>query len=58
MSIEEKWADLSDELKKKAQDCANADELVALADSAGIPLSDEELEAVAGGFNWSCEAAS
>ena len=55
MSLEEKWAGLSDELKKKAQACTNAGELASLAETEGIPLSEEDLEAVAGGVNWSCD---
>lgn len=54
MSLEEKWSDLSDELKTKAKACANAEELVALAEAEGLELSDSELDAIAGGFKWSC----
>ena len=43
------YEDLSPELKEKAKACANAAELVELAKSEGIQLSDKELEAVAGG---------
>ena len=46
------YDDLSPELKAKARNCKNADELLALAQGEGIDLSDEELEAVSGGFSW------
>ena len=53
MSLEEKWDDLSDGLKERVQACTGADELVALAKTEGLELSDEELDAVAGGNDWS-----
>ena len=43
------YDDLSPELKEKAKACTTAAELVELAKSEGIQLSDYELEAVAGG---------
>lgn len=53
MSLEEKWEGLSDELKEKVQACTGANELVSLAKTEGLELSDEELDAVAGGNDWS-----
>lgn len=44
------------ELQEKLKACQNADELVALAEEAGMNLSREQLEAVAGG-GWSCDDA-
>ena len=43
------YDDLNPELIEKAKACTSAAELVALAKSEGIELSDDELEAVAGG---------
>ena len=45
------FKDLSAELQEKARTCKSADELLALAQSEGIGLSDEQLQAVAGG-SW------
>ena len=44
-----KFEDLSPELQEKARECKSNEELLALAEEAGIALSDEELEQVAGG---------
>ena len=49
MSLEDRFNELSDDVKKKAAACTSADELLALAESVGIKLSDDELEAVSGG---------
>ena len=43
------YDNLSSELKEKAKACTNETELVELAKSEGIELTDSELEAVAGG---------
>ena len=43
------YDDLTPELKEKTKTCTTAAELVELAKSEGIQLTDEELEAVAGG---------
>ena len=45
---------LSDEFKKKALACKNAQELFELAQAEGIELSNEQLAAVSGGFDWGC----
>lgn len=53
-----KFEDLTPELKEKALACKTSEELIALAESEGIELSDEELEAVAGGKGgWKCPEA-
>jgi len=46
--------DISPELKAKAMACKTPEELLALAEEAGIELSDEQLNAVSGG-GWRCE---
>ena len=52
------WDNLSDELKEKAKACKTADEFVALADSEGVDLTDEQMEAISGGGGWeTCAAA-
>ena len=46
------YADLTPELLEKAKACKTTEELVALAKSEGVELSDEQLETVSGG-SWS-----
>ena len=43
---------ITPELMEKARACKSAEELTALAESEGIELSDEQLDAVAGGSGW------
>ena len=43
---------LSDDLKAKVANCKTADDLIALAKAEGIELTDEQLDAISGGFNW------
>ena len=40
---------LSEEQIKKVEACKNSDEILALAKTEGVQLSDEQLEAVSGG---------
>lgn len=40
---------LTDEQIKKARECKNSDEILALAREEGVELTDEQLEAVSGG---------
>ena len=49
MSLEDRFNELSDDVKQKAAACTSADELLALATSIGIKLSDDEVESIAGG---------
>lgn len=42
---------LTDEQKEKAKQCKTMDELTAFAGKEGIELSDEVLDAVAGGYS-------
>ena len=44
--------DLTPEQMEKARACSSADELIELAKAEGIELSDDQLDAVAGGGNW------
>ena len=45
--------DVTPELKEKALACKTTEELVELAKSVGVDLSDEELDGIAGG-DWNC----
>ena len=47
---------LSDDLKAKAAECRTADELMELAKTEGIELTDEQLDALSGGYNWVCSS--
>ena len=44
---------INDELREKAKACKTPEELLALAKKEGYKLSDDEMEAVAGG-SWGC----
>lgn len=46
--------DLTPEQMDKARDCKNSDELVKLAESEGIELTDDQLDAIAGGTWYDC----
>ena len=50
---------LSPELREKALACKTRDEIIELAKSEGIELTEEQLDAVAGGIRWGeCEEES
>ena len=49
MSLEDRYNELSDELKKKAAACKTTDELLQLIEEDSIELSREEIEAISGG---------
>ncbi|MDO4851107.1 MAG: hypothetical protein Q4A93_04530 [Actinomycetota bacterium] len=49
MNLEDYIKDLSPELQEKARACGSAEELVALAKEAQVPLPEEALAAIAGG---------
>ena len=51
------FSNISPELREQARACKSTEELVALAESEGINLSDEQLDAISGGFDWSCSDA-
>lgn len=44
--------DISPELKEKALACKTPEELIELAKSEGIELSEDQLDAIAGGEEW------
>lgn len=46
------FANIPEEIKKKVLECKSAEEMADLAKDAGVNLSDEELESIAGGFSW------
>ena len=45
--------ELTPEQMERAKNCRSAEELVSMAMAEGIDLSDDQLDAVAGGANWS-----
>lgn len=49
MNLEEFIGNLSPELQEKARACGSAQDLLALAKEAGIPVPDGVLAAIAGG---------
>ena len=50
------FEDLSPELQSKVRACKTPEEILALAKEEGYELTDEALEAIAGGSNWNnCE---
>ena len=48
------FEDLTPEQKEKARACKSADELIALANSEGIELTDDQVEAISGGAWYDC----
>ena len=46
------YSNTSPELREKAKACESVDELIKLAETEGIELSDEQLEQVTGGSSW------
>ena len=45
---------MAPELKAKAMACETGEELIALAKSEGVELTDEMLEGMSGGLDWIC----
>ena len=54
----EMFDNLSEDLKKKATECKSAEELMELAKTEGIELTDEQLDAISGGATWTCDCYS
>ena len=50
--------DLTEEQKAQVMACKTADELVALAKAEGVELSEEQLDAIAGGDSFWCPTAT
>ena len=50
-----KIEDLSPELQEKAFACKTPEALISLAKEEGYELSEDELESIAGGLDWSCD---
>ena len=50
--------DLTEEQKAKVMACKTAEELVALAKAEGVELSEEQLDAIAGGDSFWCPTAT
>ena len=48
------FSDLTPEQMEKARACKSPEELVELANSEGIELTDEQLNAIAGGAWYNC----
>lgn len=46
------YKDISPELREKAKSCKTPEEMLALAKKEGYKLSEEELQAIAGGGSW------
>ena len=49
---------LSDEMKAKVANCKSAEELMELAKTEGIELTDEQMDAISGGATWTCDCHS
>ena len=45
-------SNLTEEQIKRASECESSEELMALVEAEDIDLTDEQLEAVAGGSSW------
>ena len=43
---------LTDEMRAKVGACVSAEDLIALAESEGVELTDEQMEMVSGGEVW------
>ena len=50
--------DLTEEQKAQVMACKTADELIALAKAEGVELSEEQLDAIAGGDSFWCPTAT
>ena len=48
------FSELTPEQMEKARECKSSDDLVELAKSEGVELTDEQLDAIAGGTWYNC----
>ena len=46
---------LTPEQREKAKGCTNTEQLIELAESEGLELTDDQLDAIAGGSSWNCD---
>ena len=53
-NYKELYENLSDDLKAKVANCKTGEELVTLSQSEGIELTDDQLDAISGGSDWTC----
>ena len=44
--------DLTPEQRAKAMECKTAEELIELAEQSGVTLTEEQLDALSGGYDW------
>ena len=52
MDYQEMYDNLSEDLKEKVANCKTGEDLVTLAQSEGIALTDDQLDTISGGWNW------
>lgn len=48
------WENISDDVREKARECKTPEEILELAKCENVKLSDEQIEAISGGSDWSC----
>ena len=48
-------SNLTPEQRERVKACKTTAEVIELAMSEGIELSDEEIDGIAGGSSWSCD---
>lgn len=49
------FEDLTTQQKEKAKACKTPEDVLALAKEEGVELTDDQLEAISGGWDISCE---
>ena len=52
MAMQDLFNKLTDDQKKKFENCKTPEELLALAKDEGFELTDDQLEALSGGASW------
>ena len=48
------YKDLTEEQKAKVSACKSPEELIALAKEEGVVLTEDQLEGIAGGWDYTC----